>query len=415
MKTVVLLSQFFPPETCAGANRLGPMAEALARRCDLRVVVPRPGYPTPESYRHLSVEEHDAGLPYEVRRTSAFAPHRGSLPLRSAREHALAVRLATRAVPGRVDAVISSSPSMFLGSAGLSLARLKGASFVWDVRDITWGYARDAVGPSRAMALAARALERYMLGIVQRADLVVGASTGITRALEQSGAEKALTASNGISTAMLDAIARSAAEDQANDRPVVAYAGVVGFNQGLESLVEAAWRLPEVDFVVAGDGPELQLLRRRAARLGADNVSFRGYLDRESLLRLYAESDILFAQARGTPTIEATMVPVKLFEYMAAGKPIVYAGRGLAAELLEDLGCAAVVSPEDPEAISAAVRGLLADPERQRRLGLRGREAVRGGFCREQIMEEFADALEESLSADVRHGRREVLVGESAR
>lgn len=414
MKRVVLLSQCFPPETYAGANRLGPMADALARRFDLCVVALMPSYPTPEGYRHVSVAEHDAGLPYEVRRIPAFAPHKGSLPVRSVREQAMAARLAARALPGPVDAVIASSPSMFLGPAGLALARLKGASFVWDVRDVIWGYARDAARTSRAMTLAARTLEHYMVGVVRRADLVIGASTGITRALEDSGARRTLTAPNGISAEMLEAIARGTADAPANKRPVVSYAGLVGFNQGLEPFIEAAATVPDADFVVAGDGPELQMLRRRAVQLGASNVHFRGYLDRESLLRLYGESDILFAQTKGAPTIEASMVPVKLFEYMAAGKPIVFAGRGLAAELLDGLGCAAVVPQRDADSISAAVCGLLADSATMRRLGLNGKAAVQEGFRREEIMAELAEALEEHLAPNSHESRREKLAEETA-
>ena len=62
-------------------------------------------------------------------------------------------------------------------------------------------------------------------------------------------------------------------------------------------------------------------------------------------------------------------IPIKLFEYVAAGKPIIYGGTGVAAELLHQIGCAVTGTPEDPRAISAALAELLGDPEHMRVLG----------------------------------------------
>ncbi len=80
---------------------------------------------------------------------------------------------------------------------------------------------------------------------------------------------------------------------------------------------------------------------------------------------------------------------------MATGRPIVYAGKGAAADLLRQIGCAMTVAPEAPEAISAAIAELLRDPEQMRILGLRGRARVQSDFHREKLMEGFACALKE--------------------
>jgi glycosyltransferase involved in cell wall biosynthesis len=289
---------------------------------------------------------------------------------------------------------------MFLGPVGLALARAKGAKFVWDVRDIIWNYAKDMSEASPVMVLAARVLERYMLFTLRRADLLIGVSAGITQYLLEGGADpdRVITVPNGISVEMLNEITQKVGEKPKNAPPVVTYAGVIGYNQDLSSLVDVARRLPQVEFVLAGDGPELPLLKRRAAELGVKNLSFRGYLSREKLLQVYAESDILFAQTRNAPTINATMVPVKLFEYMATGRPIVYAGNGIASELLNRIGCAKQARPEDPTSISAAILELLQDPERMRELGRRGRATVQRDFHRDKLMEELACNLEVNLA-----------------
>ena len=407
-KKLLILSQVFPPETNAGAKRLGPMASVLSKYYDVTVVTLKPSHPSPEAYRDSSTKEYDSQHPYTVKRTFDFHPHKGSLLLRTLREQAMALRLAVWAMPLPADIVITSPPSMFFGPAGLVLARIKGAKFVWDVRDITWGYAKDTAKASSLMAFAAWALEKYMLFALRRADLVVGASTGITCSLVESGVSphKAITISNGISTDWLDDIVRETTKKSDKPRPVVTYAGLIGYNQNLGALVEVARLSPEVDFVLAGDGPELPQLKAKVEKLGVRNVSFKGYLNKEKLLRVYAESDILFAQARNAPTINATMMPVKLFEYMATGRPIVYAGDGIASEFLEGIGCAEIAKPEDPGSISSAISELLENPERMERSGRRGRAVVQKDFHRDKLIEELAGSLEAHLDVADRNSKR---------
>jgi colanic acid biosynthesis glycosyl transferase WcaI len=399
-KKLLLLTQFFPPETGAGANRIGPMAEVLSKHYDVSVVTLKPSYPSPQEYEGISLESHDAKYSYGVKRTFNFYPHKGWLLLRTLREQLMALRLALRALPESGDILVTSSPSMFLGPVCLAVARAKNAKFAWDVRDITWGYAKDVAGSSRAMIFAARMLERYILSALRRADLVIGASRGITTVLVEGGVDpdRAITVPNGISTELLEAIVQGTAGKVENRRPVVAYAGLIGYNQDLGVLLEAARMVPNVDFVLAGDGPELPQLKKKAGELALDNVSFSGYLNRDKLLDLYRRSDVLFAHVRSSPTIDATMIPIKLFEYMAAGKPIIYAGRGAAAELLRQIGCAVTVTPGDPASISGAISELLSDPERMRTLGLRGRSRVRTDFHRDKLMEKLACALEEHFA-----------------
>lgn len=397
---VLLLSQFLPPETGAAANRIGAMARALSGRYQVLAVTLKPGYPSPELYEATPLESHDSGLPYRVRRAFDFHPHRGGLLVRALREQAMALRLAARAVSAPAEIVVASSPSMFLGPVGLALARAKGAKFVWDVRDITWSYARDVAGPSRVMSFGLRILERYMLSVLGRADLVVGATPGVTQVLIESGLdpEKALTVSNGISPDLLG-VAQKSYESPAKRRPVVTYAGLFGRNHSLGVLLEAASLLPEVDFLLVGDGPELPALKRKARELGLENVSFRGYLvNKRDLLEVYEESDILFAGVKSTPVLDATAISFKLFEYMATGRPLVYAGRGVGAELLDQIGCAVTVSPEDPEAISAGISALLRDPRRMRTLGRAGRVFVEQNYRRDELMKEFVNELEERFS-----------------
>ena len=398
-----MLSQFFPPETGAGAKRVGPMAEVLNRHFDVTVLCLRPSYPSPALYKGLPLRSSDAKYLFKVKRAFTFHPHKGSLLIRALREQLMAWGLLAYAAPLPADIVLASSPSMFLGPVGLLLAKAKRAKFVWDVRDITWGYARDQLkGATPLMEFIGVALERYMLFVAHRADLVVGASPGITQTFVKAGVSpsRATTTFNGVSADLLEDLAQSTETTAHKPRPIVTYAGSIGYNQALAVMLDVARMLPDVDFVMAGDGTELPSLVSKAAELNLTNVSFPGFLDRQELLELYGKSDILLGHAKNAPVINATMIPVKLFEYMATGKPVIYAGRGIASEFLSGIGCAVTTPPEDPTALREAILSLLRDPKRMYALGRVGQTFIRHNFRRDVLMEELADTLKERFGTN---------------
>jgi len=118
------------------------------------------------------------------------------------------------------------------------------------------------------------------------------------------------------------------------------------------------------------------------------NIAFTGYLAPDELVRLYHASDVLFAQLRESKLHSATAVPSKLLEYMAAARPIVYAGSGAAADLVTTTGSGLVVTPGDAEAIVAGIR--RAGTAEGREMGGRGRDHVSSLPSRSEEMRQFA-------------------------
>jgi len=391
MARIVVLAQYFPPETNAGANRLGPLADALATEHDVVVSTLKPSFPSADAFASTEVARADAQRGYPVRRAFAFRPHSRSLAVRAVRELGMSVALAASSLRGPVDVIVASAPSMFLAPVGLAVARLRRALFVLDIRDLTWQLAGELDVGGQATAVLAGA----MWWTVSRADLIVSATPGITKLLVARGLEeRTITIPN-----LLSADLRTALEGQGEPtpkaRPVVAYTGLLGQSQGLRVLLDAAERLPHADFVLAGDGSDRELLERDAARRRLENVLFTGWLDRDGVLDVYRRADVLFLQTRDTAYTNATVLPVKMFEYMASGTPFVYAGKGIAVELLQEAGCALVVDPDDGDAIVAALAELLADDELRSSLGRRGREWARSAGDRESVSRLLPEALRE--------------------
>lgn len=394
--SVTLMTQIFPPESNAGANRTGAAAEALAAVSDLRVVTTLPSYPTPEFHKERhTLAGHDEPRPYRVERTAHFHPHRGSFVIRALRELAMAGRLAWRAFRHPGDVLVATSPSIFVALTASVVSVVRRVPLVIDLRDLTWEYVSDdAPNPLQPLRVLARLLRSATRPALRRASLVAVANDGIGRAVEDLGVagERIIATPNGISTEILDKA--FALDFPAGDPPgfVVTYAGALGYYQGIATLLEVAALMPEVEFRIVGEGPERAALVDTAVTEGLENVSLPGYVSLETLLKTYGESDILFAQLRHLAVLETAMIPAKIYEFMATGRPVVYAGRGLAAELLQETGSALIADPEDAGSIRDCIQRLIDDPQLRRELAANGRAGA-PAHRRENIMEGLAERV----------------------
>ena len=394
---LLLITQLFPPETAAGANRTGAMAESLSGRFDVRVATLEPGYPDPSLYAIGEWRAADAARAFEVARQPAFRPHGASLTKRALREIGMSLSL-VRSARGRADIVLVSTPSMFLAPIAWLAARRRGARFVWDVRDLTWRYARESVRTGGFQRLLLQGLEALMLAVLKRSDLVIAATAGLARVLERQGvpASRMVTVPNGVSRAWLaQCEAMAAAGPVPGDRPRVTYVGLMGYNHGIGILVDVAARLPHVDVVLVGDGPEREGIEKRVRDAGITNVTLAGYVtDREQLLAHYADSHVLVNHTKDTPVLQDIVFPAKTFEYFATGRAVVHAGAGWASDLLREHDVAEVVPPGDAAALAAAIERVLADPARARERAKRARDFVARDYCREPLLELLAGEME---------------------
>ena len=383
--------QLFPPETAAGARRTGALASALHEVCDLHVATVSPSYPQAELFA-----SHLEQYPFAVTRLGPFAPHSRGLLGRALREILMSTRVASRLLRQRPGTVITSSPSMFLGPTCWVAARLLRARFVWDIRDLTWEYAREQARSS-VERLLARWMASVMWSISRRADLVIAATDGIRAALLAEGLpeERVLVAPNSPSRTILAAALAAPEVETKLGRPCVLYAGLIGRNQGLDVLLDVAADSPNLDFEVAGDGPERSRLESQVRLRGLSNVTFLGFLHAQDLAAAYRRAAVLFATVCDTETLSRDSAPSKLLEYMVARRPIVYAGRGAAADALTRSRTAVVVPPTDRNAIAAAIDQLVLDSERRAQLVRRAWLHVASGPFREDVMANVAASIVE--------------------
>ena len=151
------------------------------------------------------------------------------------------------------------------------------------------------------------------------------------------------------------------------DEPVVLYAGNVGFSQSLDLLVAAARKLPDVTFVINGEGSMRSDLEEQAA--GVANLRFGGFVPADRLAELLATGDLhVVPLRRGLAHVS---VPSKTYSILAAGRPVlaaIDAGTTIP-RILDESGAGVSVAPDDAEQFTAAVAELVADRQRLTAMG----------------------------------------------
>lgn len=167
--------------------------------------------------------------------------------------------------------------------------------------------------------------------------------------------------------------------ERAESRDVVYVGGIITRARGLLQMVEAISLVRDrsARLLLIGSMGTPELEREARSRRGWDRVEHLGFLGRDALAKRLASARVglvVLHPERGY--LES--LPIKLFEYMSAGLPVIASGFPFWRELLEPIGCAIFVDPLDPAAIAAAIDELLADDTRAAEMGRQGAEAVRG-------------------------------------
>jgi glycosyltransferase involved in cell wall biosynthesis len=158
---------------------------------------------------------------------------------------------------------------------------------------------------------------------------------------------------------------------------VLLYAGTAGYAHAADKFLHAAKLLANTDlhFLFVGGGSATNELQHLAQGLRLTNVSFLPAVTAEMVTRLYSIAFGGLASIRDCDAM-ASARPAKMLAAMACGKPVVYAGEGEGARLLEEAGGGIVVRSPEPEALAAAIRDLIANPLLASHFGRAGRKYV---------------------------------------
>lgn len=406
---ILFLTQWFDPEPTSKGLAF---AKALVNRGhQVEVLTGFPNYPGGRLYPGYRVKlrrrEWMDGI--QVTRVPLYPSHDGSGIKRVANYMSFALAAATVGACSvqRPDVAYVYHPPATIAFPAMVLKAIRGVPFVLDIQDL-WPDTLAATGMVASQAVL-RAVARGCRLAYRSAARIAVLSPGFKRALIDRGvpAEKIEVIYNwchesAITQAQSDApILREAGVE---GRFNVVFAGTMGRAQALSSVLHAARlvaaQAPRVQFVFVGGGVEVAALKAEAIEMALPNVRFLPVRPAAEVGPLLAVADVLLVHLRDDPLFSIT-IPSKTQAYMAAGRPILMAVRGDAAQLVKEAGAGVCTTPEDPGALAKAVCELSAfSPERLSAIGERGRAFYLHNLSRETGTTRF-EAIFRNVVADV--------------
>lgn len=382
---LLLLSFYFPPDLSAGSFRMAALVKALqaAGGDDLHIdlITSMPNrYST-----HLSSAEPEETAPgLSIRRITL--PDHSSGMTDQAKSFAAFARKASAMTKGtHWDLVFATSSRLMTAALGAHIARRAAVPFYLDIRDLFTDTMSNLLAQSQVRHLLPifKILERRTLQQAQRVNVVSEGFLNHMRGIVPQQEFRAFT--NGVDREFLDADFRARAT-RPRISPVILYAGNMGEGQGLHHVVpELALRLKgKARLRLLGDGGRRTQLEEAVRAAGCDNIELFPPIARTALLSEYRAADVLFLHLNDHAAFHKVL-PSKIFEYAATGKPILAGVPGYAARFLQThVRGSAVSSPCDPSALARSAIDLLDGPAHWER------HEFRNTFARDRIMAEMA-------------------------
>ncbi len=316
-------------------------------------------------------------------------------------------RLAARIGRGlaKPDVVFATHTPLTIGLAGLALGRHFDVPFVFEVRDL-WPEALVNVGALKN-PVGIWWLQRMASKIYAGAEHIVALSPGMKEGIVRTGTadEKVTVIPNGSDLDLFRPDIDGSAQRERlglGDRFAAVYFGAMGLANGLDYVIEGARILSErgkdqIVLVLHGSGGKRAKLQKMTSDLKLTNVVFSDLVpDKSELAQIVAACDVCMAIYRAAK--EHTWSPNKMFDALAAGKPVLINVPGWLGETIEGHNCGRSLDPHSPQALADALEELAADPKLCRQMGSSARVLAEREFARDKLADRLETVLLETLT-----------------
>lgn len=301
----------------------------------------------------------------------------------------------------RPDVIVATSPQFFCGWAGIIASWVRWRPLVLEIRDI-WPESIVAVGAMRK-GLTLRFLEWLERLMYRSARHIVAVGNGYRDQVlsKVDVGQRISVITNGVDTQLFqpqppcESLLRSW---RLSNRFVCSYVGTIGMAHGLDVVVSAARTFKrlgrnDIVFLLVGDGAERARLQTQVADEELDDlVVFTGRLPREQMPAVLASSDVCLVHLRKSELFE-TVIPSKIFETIAMGKPIIMGVAGEARDMVLAAGAGVAMEPESVSDLVSSVTELADDRSRLRSLASSARFLVLENFNRDDLAQKYLSLL----------------------
>jgi glycosyltransferase involved in cell wall biosynthesis len=310
----------------------------------------------------------------------------------------------------RYDAVLVTSPPLFVALTGIVLSALKRIPFVFEVRDL-WPESAIDTGVLTNPTLIK--LSYWLEALTYRRALAVNVLTPAFRnaLVQRKGVPegKVMFIPNAADFSIVDSVMPEFDRDAFREklgldgRVAIIYVGAHGVANHLTQVLDTAELLRDTNatFLLVGDGMEKPKLVAEAQRRGLANVMFIDPVPKRTVFEYILASDIGTSVLKRCDTFK-TVYSNKTFDYMSCSKPILMAIDGVSRELVEQAECGLFVEPENPKDFAEKARYYIEHPEEAKRHGENGCRYARAEFDRGVLGERYVAELETRVGAEAK-------------
>jgi len=394
---VLLLNEYYPPDTSATAKMAAIIAETLAQRHKVTVVAGRPSY-DPDEHYPFAFLRRDVRNDVVVERVGSTDYPRHQMRRRVSNYLTYLALAVPRALAIRPDVVLAMTDPPIAGMAGALVARLSGRPFVYNIRDL---YPDMAIGGD--IVRRSHWVERWEQmhrNALRRAARVIVLGDDMRARILAKGVlpERVVVVRDGTSfPASMPAQSDPVVREIRCGFPFVAlHAGNLGFYGAWDILLKAAeiLRNENVGLVFIGDGANRASLQ--TAAMNSANVRFLPFRPADQVPHVMMAGDVHIVTVRRG--LEGVVVPSKLYGILAAGRPVLAVADAKcdAARIVIESGCGLAADPDDPAAVATAILELRSDPARLAEMGRRARETAQK-YARVNELQRFVGVVEEAV------------------
>lgn len=384
-----LISYYFPPENYAPAARVGPFVEAWGAAGDTVQVF---------THRRMQGQEEpyaDADSVHVHRTPFGKADNTRSLPVRFCFELLFCALVVGAVLRRRVDVLVGTSPPFLVAATTMLVGTLTGTPYVIDVRDLfpEQLFAYDVVQRGSVFGTMLEWLEQQ---IYERALLVVGVTEGLCTHIRERTDSEVVLIRNGIDSRQFTREGRAVPGEPLS----VLFHGSLARSQNVALLLAYAQHLKQhrenIVLRVCGDGPKADRLVDGIRTHGLEEVvEYYGHVDFEDIPAYLNEADVGFSP-RVDGLVNETAFPVKIYECLACGLPVVVTPESEAGRYVEAHEVGFQHSNDDIEGIHQSIVELMRNPNLYREYSERAVRLART-FDRHELGRELREAIRNQL------------------
>jgi glycosyltransferase involved in cell wall biosynthesis len=309
-------------------------------------------------------------------------------------------------VKGKFDAVIVTSPPLFVGFSGYMISRFKRVPFIFEVRDLWPESAIDTgVLKNKLIINLAYWFENFIYRKATLINVLTPAFYNTLRDKKKVDENKLIFIPNAADFSLSDHLLQSfnkeafRKEHDLDGKFVITYVGAHGVANHLEQILDAGKQLEDttVLFLLIGQGMEKKRLQQLAIDKKVSNVRFLDSVPKQEVFKYILASEMGASVLKRVDTFK-TVYSNKTFDYMACKKPILMAIDGVSRELVETAGAGAYVEPENISEYNRIIREYIMFPERLITEGESGFQYAKSNFDRQVLALRYMDFIHQKLT-----------------